>query len=93
MLFPFMATDWYWIVGGGGPHLDQDGNYTGDESQVFSSASNAYVPATDATYVAWKDRDPNFDATTRIDTEANLALVLEPFGIIPNFSRRMADRA
>jgi hypothetical protein len=37
---PYNAADWYWIVGG-------------NEAQVFSSAVGNYVPANDATYLAW----------------------------------------
>jgi hypothetical protein len=86
----YRPTDWYWIVGGNGPHIDEPGGeHTGDDSRVFASARNQYVPATDATYLAWKDAEMadngGFDPTTRIDTEANLAAVLEPFGIIANF--------
>ena len=87
---PFRPRDWYWIVGGGGPHIDEPGgDHTGDESRVFASARNQYVPATDATYVAWKDAQMaalGDDPTTRIDTETNLADVLEPWGIVANFT-------
>lgn len=34
------AANWYWIVGG-------------STTQVYSSASNTYVPATDQAYLAW----------------------------------------
>jgi hypothetical protein len=86
----FNALDWYWIVGGNGPHIDAPGgDFTGDASQVFASSRNQYVPSTDATYVAWKEArmadNGGIDPTTRIDTEANLAAVLEPYGIVPNF--------
>jgi hypothetical protein len=34
----YTVQNWYWVVGG---------------SQVYSSASASYVPATDTTYAAW----------------------------------------
>lgn len=37
---PFNIRNWYWIVGG-------------DNSQAFSSAVKAFVPAANATYRAW----------------------------------------
>ena len=52
----FNPLNWYWIVGGNGPHIDTPGgDFTGDASRVFASARNGYVPATDATYVTWRD--------------------------------------
>lgn len=84
----YTPMDWYWIVGGSGPHIPEEGgDYTGDSSQVFSSARNQYVPATDRQYLTWKDyhmtlRD-GVDMTTRIDTEENLTVVLAPLGIVP----------
>jgi hypothetical protein len=85
----FNPLNWYWIVGGNGPHIDEPGGeFTGDETRRFSSARNGYVPATDATYVAWRDAavaETGTDRTTRIDTEANLAAVLAPYGITANF--------
>jgi hypothetical protein len=86
----FNPLNWYWIVGGNGPHIDAPGgDFTGDASRVFTSARNGYVPATDATYVTWRDAgqaESGIDRTTRIDTEANLAAVLEPYGITANFA-------
>ena len=57
---PFNIFDWYWIV-------------AGDETRRYSSATGDYVPADDATFVAWAE-----DGTmpTIIDTEYNLGLVL-----------------
>jgi hypothetical protein len=37
----YNANNWYWIVGG-------------DETEVYSSASRAFVPPSDATYAAWR---------------------------------------
>lgn len=85
----FNPTDWYWILGGEGPHVDEGGNYTGDETRVFSSARNHYFPSDDATYLAWKHTgltEQHTDLTTRIDTEANLTTVLAEYGITPDFS-------
>jgi hypothetical protein len=87
MLF-YNPLDWYWIVGGGGPQLDANGEFTGDETRRFASARNQYVPVDDATFVAWRDAataSVGYDPSTRIDTEASLAAVLEPYGITPNF--------
>ena len=63
----YNALDWYWAV-------------AGDTTKVFSSKAGDYVPATDATYVAW-----TADGTvpTVIDTEANLGAVLAPHLIRP----------
>jgi len=86
----YNASDWYWIVGGTGPHITgHDADFTGDASRVFSSARNQFVPSTDVDYLAWKDAhmssNGGIDPTTRIDTEANLAAVLTPYGITAKF--------
>ena len=84
----YNPRDWYWIVGGAGPHLDDNGEFTGDETRRFASARNTYVPADDPAYVEWRDAAVamlGYDPTTRIDTEDNLANVLEPVGITPDF--------
>jgi hypothetical protein len=81
--------DWYWIVGGGGPHVARLDEFTGDARRVFSSARNKYVAATDATYLAWKAtqvEENGFDPTTRIDTEASLSDVLATSGITAKFA-------
>jgi len=59
--------NWFWIVGG-------------DESRAFSSAVGNFVPANDATYLAWKA-----DGTmpTRILNEAELGEVLADVRIRP----------
>lgn len=55
--------NWYWIVGG-------------DQTKAYSSALGDYVPATDATFTAWRaDGTP----PTQIDTEVNLGGVLAPY--------------
>lgn len=59
--------NWYWFVGG-------------DTTKVFSSKTGDYVPATDATFVAWA---ADGSMPTRIDTEANLGAVLAPYNIRP----------
>jgi len=88
MLF-FNPLDWYWIVGGSGSHIiPPDTEPTGDETRRFASGRNQYVPVDDATFVAWRDTASamvGYDPSTRIDTETNLAAVLEPYGITPNF--------
>lgn len=63
----FDPTSWYWFV-------------AGDASKAFSSAAGAYVPSSDATFVAWLA-----DGTlpTNIDTEANLGAVLAPYLVRP----------
>lgn len=63
------ATKWYWYV-------------AGDQTKAFSSAVGDYVPANDATFVAWL---ANGNVPTRIDTEANLGGVLAPY--YPNVQR------
>jgi hypothetical protein len=91
--------DWYWFVGGTGPHIAAPGDpFTGDETKVFSSATLSYVPSTDPTYLAWRSRqmaeNGGYDPTTRIDTEANLAAVLAPYGLaFPNAANAMAALA
>ncbi len=56
----YNPANWYWVVGG-------------DETRAYSSASAAYVPASDATFMAWL-ADENIP--TAIDTEAALNDVL-----------------
>jgi hypothetical protein len=87
----FNARDWYWIVGGTGPHIAApDADFTGDASRVFASARNQYVPSTDADYLAWKDAQMSanggIDPTTRIDTETNLAALLTSYGVTAKFA-------
>ena len=75
----FDIRNWYWIVGGNGPHIANAGDpFTGDETRVYSSKRAAYVPASDPTYVAWLAGDL---VPTRIDTEANLIEVLTSEGL------------
>jgi hypothetical protein len=59
--------NWYWIV-------------AGDETRVFSSATGNYVPANDATYIAWLA-----DGTrpTRIPSEEELGEVLADARVRP----------
>ena len=77
------ALNWYWIVGGDGWHADEEGKLTGDESQVYSSARNEYVPADDETYVEWRGSATDHNPT-RIESEDSLQVVLEPYGIMLN---------
>ncbi len=60
----YTPAHWYWYVGG-------------DHTQVFSSASNAYVPISDATFVAWGG------TPTHIDTFENLKAVLLAANVSP----------
>jgi hypothetical protein len=63
----YNPANWYWIV-------------AGDESRVFSSAVGNFVPANDATFLAWKA-----DGTlpTRIVSEIELGEVLAEVRIRP----------
>ena len=90
MMYNYNPFDWYWYVGGDGPHIDAPGDpLTGDESQVYSSARDLYVPVSDPAYNAWlTDRSAVyglFDPTTRIDTQDNLVIVLQAYGLNPQF--------
>jgi hypothetical protein len=63
----YNPSNWYWIV-------------ASDESRVFSSATGNYVPANDATFLAWK-ADGN--TPTRIVSEAELGEVLADARVRP----------
>ena len=79
MFFPYTPHDWYWIVGG-------------DESQVWSSKSKAYVPLDNAAYVAFL---ASYRRPTRIESEEELGRVLNeqfPAGS-PRPPRHMAPLA
>jgi hypothetical protein len=60
-------ANWYWIVGG-------------NEAQVFSSAVGNYVPADNATFIAWK---ADGTTPTRIVSEAELGEVLADARVRP----------
>lgn len=60
----YNPSDWYWFVGG-------------DQTQVFSSARNIFVPVTDSQFVAWAS------APSQIDTLDNLKAVLTDAGVPP----------
>lgn len=88
----FNVKDWYWIVGGDGPHKKHaEAAFTGDESRVYSSVKLAYVPSDDSEYGAWRSQMGSrlgmSDPTTRIDTEENLADVLSRHGIQAVFEK------
>lgn len=74
MIFFFVINDCYWQVGT-------------DTTQVWSSAVNGYVPASDATYNAWLDAGHYLRL---VDTETDLSSVLDGQGWIgvPNFARK-----
>jgi hypothetical protein len=63
----YNPSNWYWIV-------------AGDESRVFSSAIGNYVPADDATYLAWL---ADGTLSTRILNEAELGEVLADARVRP----------
>jgi hypothetical protein len=63
----YIPSKWYWIVGG-------------NEAQVFSSAVGNYVPADDATFLAWK---ADGSLPTRIASEAELGEVLADARVRP----------
>lgn len=86
-MYHFTPDDWYWIVGGDGPHkAHADAPFTADETQVYSSKLGAYVPASDPGYQAWRKRLafstgwPDAGAT-RIDSEISLTDVLMRHGL------------
>lgn len=85
-MFHFLANDWYWIVGGTGHWKERaEDPFSGDESRVYSSKKQCYVPAEDPEYQAWKKLTGSnlglSDPTTRIDTEENLRDALKQHGI------------
>lgn len=59
--------NWYWYV-------------AGDETRAYSSASGDYVPASDATFQAWR---ADGSIPTRILNEAELGEVLAPYSLRP----------
>jgi hypothetical protein len=61
-MFP---NDWYWVV-------------AGDETQVYSSARDAYFPISDSAYITWKQA---FCEPSRIPTEAEMLAILAAYGI------------
>jgi hypothetical protein len=63
----YNPANWYWFVGG-------------NEAQVFSSATGNYVPADDATFLAWKADDT---MPSRILNEAELGEVLADARVRP----------
>ena len=64
---PYDPANWYWFV-------------ARDKTKAFSSASGDYVPANNATFIAWLA-----DGTrpTNIASETELGEVLAPYGIRP----------
>lgn len=61
----FRPSNWYWII-------------AGSTTQVYSSAATAYVPVTDANYVAWLAKG---NLPTKIAVEQDLFDVLSGLGI------------
>lgn len=82
---PYDPKDWYWYV-------------AGDLTKVYSSKAAAYVPANDATFVAWV---ASGGVATNIDTEENLGDVLAAYypdvprpniaGIVSGYQQSQAD--
>lgn len=58
---PFNVYNWYWQVQDSSPG-----------TQRYSTASNSFVPTSDATYIAWTGRG---NTATVIDTMANLRIM------------------
>lgn len=68
---PYDVTNWYWLVGG-------------DGTQVYSSASNTFVPISDATYQNWLTAGQIYSPSRRataIDSLASLSDVLSAAGL------------
>jgi hypothetical protein len=83
---PFNPADWYYIVGGNGPHKEfAHSPWEADASRAWSTKRNAYVPYDDKDYATWRqtfgDMPPGVEPATRIDTEANLKDVLDKAGV------------
>jgi hypothetical protein len=67
MMGAYQASRWYWYVGG-------------DQTQAFSSAANAFVPAADAGLTAFIAAG---NMPTAIDSLASLQDVLMQAGVVP----------
>jgi hypothetical protein len=65
----YNPANWYWIV-------------NGSTTQVYSSASNTYVPATDATYSTWLVQG---NKPSRIVSEVELWGVVSTYGLFPSW--------
>ena len=69
MFNPYTPANWYWIV-------------NGSTTSVYSSASNTYVPVTDAGYTAWLAQS---NKPTRIVSEVELWGVVSQVGLFPSW--------
>jgi hypothetical protein len=65
----YNPANWYWIV-------------NGSTTQVYSSASNTYVPPTDATYESWLVQG---NRPSRIVSEVELWGVVSTYGLFPSW--------
>jgi hypothetical protein len=65
----FNPSNWYWIV-------------NGSTTQVYSSASNTYVPTADATYESWLAFG---NRPTRIASAVELWGVVSTYGLFPSW--------
>jgi len=83
----FNANDWYWIIGGNGPHKEHaDAEFTGATDRVYSSRTGCYIPSNDRIYLEWINSmglPEGVTPATRIDSEENLSEVLLRLGQKP----------
>jgi len=96
MMSTTFPHNWYWIVGGAGPHLPNAKAKHPAHTRVFSSAAMKYVPSQDPEYLRWRKSQMDItgmkEPATRIDTEENLAAVLKQHSLgDPNFGSDSGD--
>lgn len=81
----FNAHDWYWIVGGTGPHLSPSASEHPPHDMVYSSARQAFVALDHPDYVRWREIRlealGGAEPATRISSGVELEEVLRPYGI------------
>lgn len=70
----YTPDDWYYIVGGNGPHKAKAGDpWEADATRAWSTKKDAYVPYDNADYTAWRKRfgvlPPGVEPATRIPTK------------------------
>ena len=75
----YNPRDWYWIVGGTGPHLEP-GKRHPPYRRVYSSKMGVYVETSDPNYTEWLERQRTLSGmehpATRIAAESDLVEVL-----------------
>lgn len=79
MISNYDPHNWYWIVGGDGPHLSSNDSRFQEHSEVYSSLQRGYVPVSDPSYLAWLTDSAH--SPTRIASETDLAGVLASQGL------------